>query len=83
MKRTISTVLATVMLFGFTGMSSALAIQTSPQQRVMQPAPNARSIDFAFVFSIINFCRCNNINRGQSVLFVAKWRRCDILISIN
>jgi len=50
MKRTISTVLATVMLFGFTGMSSALAIQTSPQQRVMQPAPNARSIDFAFVF---------------------------------
>ena len=49
MKRTISVVLAGLMLFGFTGVNSALAIQ-APQTKALQAAPNARTIDLAFVF---------------------------------
>ena len=50
MKKTISVVLSCLMLFSFSGVNSALAIQNVPQQRAMQPAPNARTIDLAFVF---------------------------------
>ena len=50
MKRKISVALACLMLFSYSGLNSALAIQNVPQQRVMQPAPNARTIDLAFVF---------------------------------
>ena len=34
----------------YTGMNSALAIQGAPQQKALQAAPNARTIDLAFVF---------------------------------
>ena len=50
MKRKISVALACLMLFSYTGVNSVYAIQNAPQQRVMQPAPNARTIDLAFVF---------------------------------
>ena len=50
MKRKISVALACLMLFSYTGVNSVYAIQNTPQQRVLQPAPNARTIDLAFVF---------------------------------
>ncbi len=49
MKRKISIALAAVMLFSYTGVNSALAIQ-APQQKTLQAAPNARTIELAFVF---------------------------------
>jgi len=49
MKRTISVALAALLLFSYTGVNSALAIQ-APQQKPLQAAPNARTIDLAFVF---------------------------------
>ncbi len=49
MKRKISVALALLMLFSYTGVNSALAIQV-PQQKVLQAAPNARTIELAFVF---------------------------------
>ena len=49
MKRILSVALAVSMLFGYTGVNSALAIQ-APQQKTIQAAPNARTIELAFVF---------------------------------
>jgi len=49
MKRTFSVVLAALLLFSYTGVNSALAIQ-APQQKAIQAAPNARTIELAFVF---------------------------------
>ena len=49
MKRTISVALAALLLFSYTGVNSALAIQ-APQQKPLQAAPNARTIELAFVF---------------------------------
>ena len=50
MKRIISMALASLLMFSYTGMNSALAIQGAPQQKALQAAPNARTIDLAFVF---------------------------------
>ena len=50
MKKTLSVILACLVVFSYTGINSAMAIQGAPQQKVMQPAPNARTIDLAFVF---------------------------------
>ena len=50
MKRIISVALASLLMFSYTGMNSALAIQGAPQQKALQAAPNARTIDLAFVF---------------------------------
>ena len=49
MKRFFGVALAIFMLFSYTGINSVFAIQ-APQQKVLQPAPNARTIDLAFVF---------------------------------
>ena len=49
MKRKISVALAAIMLFSYTGVNSALAIQP-PQQKTLQAVPNARTIELAFVF---------------------------------
>ena len=50
MKRILSVALASLVMFSYTGMNSALAIQGAPQQKTLQAAPNARTIDLAFVF---------------------------------
>ena len=50
MKRILSVALASLVMFSYTGMNSALAIQGAPQQKALQAAPNARTIDLAFVF---------------------------------
>ena len=50
MKRILSVALVSLMMFSYTGMNSALAIQGAPQQKALQAAPNARTIDLAFVF---------------------------------
>ena len=50
MKRFLSVALAVCMLWGYTGMGCAFANQMSAQQKVLQPAPNARTIELAFVF---------------------------------
>ncbi len=49
MKRIFSVALALLMLFSYTGMNCAWAIQ-APQQKTLQAAPNARTIELAFVF---------------------------------
>ena len=49
MKRFISVVLALFMLFSYTGVNTVYAIQMPPQKAI-QPAPNARTIELAFVF---------------------------------
>lgn len=49
MKKILVTAMAATMLFNLSGMA-AYAIQDVPQQRALQAAPNARSIEFAFVF---------------------------------
>ena len=50
MKRTFSIALTALMLFSYTGMNAALAIQSVPGQKALQAAPNARTIELAFVF---------------------------------
>ena len=50
MKRILSVALASLVMFSYTGMNSVLAIQGAPQQKALQAAPNARTIDLAFVF---------------------------------
>ncbi|MBO5738199.1 TolC family protein [bacterium] len=49
MKRKFSIALAVLMLFSYTGINSVFAIQ-APQQKAPQAAPNARTIELAFVF---------------------------------
>lgn len=41
---------ALVVLFAYSGINTAIAIQNVPQQNVVKPAPNARTIELAFVF---------------------------------
>ena len=50
MKRTLSIALTALMMFSYTGLNSALAIQNVPGQKALQAAPNARTIELAFVF---------------------------------
>ena len=42
--------IALVVLFAYSGINTAIAIQNVPQQNVVKPAPNARTIELAFVF---------------------------------
>ena len=49
MKRMFSIALSVLMLFSYTGINCAWAIQ-APQQKTLQAAPNARTIELAFVF---------------------------------
>ena len=49
MRKILITAMAATMLFNMSGMA-VYAIQDVPQQRTLQAAPNARSIEFAFVF---------------------------------
>ncbi|MBR2430752.1 TolC family protein [bacterium] len=50
MKRFFSVALAILMLFSYTGMNCVFANQAIQQQKAMQVAPNARTIELAFLF---------------------------------
>jgi len=50
MKKLLCLVLSSFMLFCYSGLTTALAIQESPQAKALQAAPNARSVELAFVF---------------------------------
>lgn len=49
MKRLFSVALAILLLFSYSGVNCALAIQAPPQKQI-QASPNARTIELAFVF---------------------------------
>lgn len=50
MKKLLCLVLSSFMLFCYSGLTTALAIQESPQAKTLKAAPNARSVELAFVF---------------------------------
>ena len=50
MKRIFSVALASIMLFSYTGTSCVFANQAMAQQKALQAAPNARTIELAFLF---------------------------------
>ena len=50
MKRLLSVALTAIMLFSYTGANSVLAAQVAPQTKAIQAAPNARTIELAFIF---------------------------------
>ncbi len=50
MKRILCVALSTLMLFCYSGINCVFAIQDVPSQKVLKPAPNARTIELAFVF---------------------------------
>jgi len=50
MKKILSAILALFMIFTNLSATSVWAIQEMPQRPVLKPAPNARKIEFAFVF---------------------------------
>ena len=50
MKRFLSVALASIMLLSYTGTSCAFANQAMSQQKALQAAPNARTIELAFLF---------------------------------
>ena len=50
MKRIFSIALSTLVLFCYSGVNTAMAIQAASAQKTIQAAPNARTIELAFVF---------------------------------